>query len=287
MESDMWAVIDSRVSWQPWTVSGPCHHSYKQSACYPTTQRWRMQLWSIHCTPFCPSRVCLQSFPSAVPYNHTLGYLSLTKPISSTWNIGEWQHFWLYEYGMRFSVALRRCEPLSTIASITYIVIHLHRLPFTVLSPFVILCRPYGFLYLPFTKEFALFDHFRNLYIGKKKSILYLIIQFSFFLCFVKVKSKGKAVPLQAWTDPGVDRGTCIALFLRELGARRGCVISITPRPLYPRERPGTHCTRGWVGPGPVWTCAKNLAPTGIRSPDRPVCSQSLYRLSYPDHMRS
>jgi hypothetical protein len=27
-----------------------------------------------------------------------------------------------------------------------------------------------------------------------------------------------------------------------------------------------------------VWTCAKNLAPTGIRSPDRPACNQSLYR---------
>ena len=24
------------------------------------------------------------------------------------------------------------------------------------------------------------------------------------------------------------------------------------------------------------------LAPTGIRSPDRPACSESLYRLSYP-----
>ena len=28
----------------------------------------------------------------------------------------------------------------------------------------------------------------------------------------------------------------------------------------------------GW-GPGPVWTGAENLAPTGIRSPDRPVRS--------------
>ena len=27
---------------------------------------------------------------------------------------------------------------------------------------------------------------------------------------------------------------------------------------------------------------AKNLAPTGIRSPDRPVRSESLYRLLYP-----
>jgi hypothetical protein len=36
----------------------------------------------------------------------------------------------------------------------------------------------------------------------------------------------------------------------------------------------------GWT-PGPVWTCAENLTPTGIRSPDRPVRSESLYRLSY------
>jgi len=27
---------------------------------------------------------------------------------------------------------------------------------------------------------------------------------------------------------------------------------------------------------------AENLAPTGIQSPDRPACSESLYRLSYP-----
>jgi hypothetical protein len=39
----------------------------------------------------------------------------------------------------------------------------------------------------------------------------------------------------------------------------------------------------GWA-PGPVWTGAENLAPTGIRSPDRPARSQSLYRLSYRAH---
>jgi len=32
----------------------------------------------------------------------------------------------------------------------------------------------------------------------------------------------------------------------------------------------------GWA-PGLVWTGAENLAPTGIRSPDRPARSQSLY----------
>ena len=37
----------------------------------------------------------------------------------------------------------------------------------------------------------------------------------------------------------------------------------------------------GWA-PGPVWTGAEYLAPTEIRSPDRPARSESLYRLSYP-----
>ena len=33
------------------------------------------------------------------------------------------------------------------------------------------------------------------------------------------------------------------------LGARWGWVVNVTPRPLYPGERYGTHCTGGWVGP--------------------------------------
>jgi hypothetical protein len=39
-------------------------------------------------------------------------------------------------------------------------------------------------------------------------------------------------------------------------------MVSTTPRPLYPRERPIVQ-EAGWA-PGSVWTCAKNLAPTGI-----------------------
>jgi len=54
------------------------------------------------------------------------------------------------------------------------------------------------------------------------------------------------------------------------------------PATLYLTERPGTHCTGGWVGPHGQSGRAENLAPTGIRSPDRPARSQSLYRLSYP-----
>jgi hypothetical protein len=37
----------------------------------------------------------------------------------------------------------------------------------------------------------------------------------------------------------------------------------------------------GWA-PGTVWTGGENLASTGIRSPDGPASSESLYRLSYP-----
>jgi len=34
---------------------------------------------------------------------------------------------------------------------------------------------------------------------------------------------------------------------LCNLGTRWEWVVNATPRPLYPRERPGTHCTGGWV----------------------------------------
>ena len=55
-----------------------------------------------------------------------------------------------------------------------------------------------------------------------------------------------------------------------------------TPAALYPRKDPVPIVQEvGWA-PGPVWTGAENLAPTGIRSPDRPARSQSLYRLRYP-----
>jgi hypothetical protein len=40
-----------------------------------------------------------------------------------------------------------------------------------------------------------------------------------------------------------------IAQLFLDLGSRRGLVVITTPRPLYPRGRPGTHCTGGWVGP--------------------------------------
>jgi hypothetical protein len=54
------------------------------------------------------------------------------------------------------------------------------------------------------------------------------------------------------------------------------------PAALPPGKRPGTHCIEGWVGSGPVWTGAENLAPTGILFPDYLARGESLYRLRYP-----
>jgi len=45
-------------------------------------------------------------------------------------------------------------------------------------------------------------------------------------------------------------------------------MVSAMPPPLYPQERPGTHSIGGWVGFGPVWTGAENLAPNGFQIPD-------------------
>ena len=76
-----------------------------------------------------------------------------------------------------------------------------------------------------------------------------------------------------------------IALPFHDHGTTRGWGVSVMPRPFF---TPGKHPVpilqeAGWA-PGQVWTIAENLAPTGIRSPDRPAHSQSLYALRYPAH---
>jgi hypothetical protein len=49
-----------------------------------------------------------------------------------------------------------------------------------------------------------------------------------------------------------------------------------------PRERSCIHYIWGWVGPMPGLDGCGKLASTGIRSPNRPARSESLYRLSCP-----
>src|SRR5215468_8293063 len=77
-----------------------------------------------------------------------------------------------------------------------------------------------------------------------------------------------------------------IALSFLDLGARRGGWSA----PRLGRFTPGKDPVlivqeAGWT-PGPVWMCAKNLAPIVIRSPDRPARSQALYGLSYPAYVK-
>ena len=76
-----------------------------------------------------------------------------------------------------------------------------------------------------------------------------------------------------------------IALLFHDHGTRRGWGVSVTPRPLFTSGKDPVPIVQeaGWT-PVPVWTGAENLAPTGIRSPDRLARSQSLYRLRYPPH---
>ena len=58
-------------------------------------------------------------------------------------------------------------------------------------------------------------------------------------------------------------------------------MVSFTPRPYFTPGKGTVPIVQedGWA-PGPVWT-GGNSRPTGIRSPDRPARSQSLYQLSY------
>jgi len=61
------------------------------------------------------------------------------------------------------------------------------------------------------------------------------------------------------------------------MGVQRQTLVA-----LHPGKRPDTHCIRFCVAPGPVRIGAENLAPIGIRSPDRLARSESLCQLRYP-----
>jgi hypothetical protein len=49
-------------------------------------------------------------------------------------------------------------------------------------------------------------------------------------------------------------------------------VVNATPRPLYPQERPGTHCIGGWVGPRAGLDGCRKSRPhrDSIRGPSSP-----------------
>jgi hypothetical protein len=53
------------------------------------------------------------------------------------------------------------------------------------------------------------------------------------------------------------------------------------PAALLPGKWPGTHCIGSWVGTRAGLDGCGKSRPIGIRSPDRPARSESLYRLNY------
>ena len=96
----------------------------------------------------------------------------------------------------------------------------------------------------------------------------------------VKVKVKVKLALVQV-VKPQRGSRTISLLFIN-FGDGWGWVATPRPGCLMSRKETVTHYKGGWGASRPVWTGAENLSPTGIRTPDRPARSESLYRLRYP-----
>jgi hypothetical protein len=96
-----------------------------------------------------------------------------------------------------------------------------------------------------------------------------------------KVKGKGKVHPITGHEGQDVEYSCSCTLSLTSALDEGGW---LTPRPgrfISGNDPVPIVQEAGWA-PGPVWTGAENLAPTGIRTPDHPAHNESLYRLSYP-----
>jgi len=145
---------------------------------------------------------------------------------------------------------------------------------------------------LPFTTYSYMFQFFRAIF----RLFSLLVFSLSAWRWLYKTETcscklqKVKVTLVQALrlckgcTARRANRG--IALPFHDHGTRRWWGVSVTPRPLFtPRKDPVPIVQEAGWAPGPVWTGAENLAPTGIRSPARPARSQSLHRPSYPAHM--
>jgi hypothetical protein len=90
------------------------------------------------------------------------------------------------------------------------------------------------------------------------------------------LKVKVKVTLVQALRLSTAHRGSrSIAILFHDHGTRRRWGVSGTPRPLFTPGKDQLPIVQeaGWA-PGPVWTGVENLAPIGIRSPDRPSRSQ-------------
>jgi hypothetical protein len=120
-----------------------------------------------------------------------------------------------------------------------------------------------------------------------ERNVMYLETFFMPYVCF-----KQKLSHYAPWRHLGGEG--LQHLLILDLGTRRGWVLSVTPRLCFsPGERtPGTHWTGSWVGPragldteapGKISLPLPGIEP---RSSTRPACSQTIYWLSYPAHLK-
>ena len=106
--------------------------------------------------------------------------------------------------------------------------------------------------------------------------------------CVTRIKVKCTLVQaLRLCTGRTAHRGsTGVALFFLDHSTRKRLRGQRhAPVALYPGKDPVPLLQDARWAPGPILTGTENLASTGIRSPDRPDRSQSLYRLHYPAHI--
>jgi len=76
--------------------------------------------------------------------------------------------------------------------------------------------------------------------------------------------------------------GEVIAVSIRDLSAREVGGQQKAPAALLPENELCAHCTGGWLGlEAGLDGCGKYRLPTGVRIPDRPARSKSLYQLRY------
>jgi hypothetical protein len=88
--------------------------------------------------------------------------------------------------------------------------------------------------------------------------------------------TSGEVHPRSDHEDPKGEQRYCSTLSLTL--ALDGRWVVVMPWPLYPQERPGTHCVGGWVGPRVTLDGVPGIwPPTRIRFLDRPALSESLY----------
>ena len=109
--------------------------------------------------------------------------------------------------------------------------------------------------------------NYKNLKRDRENPYISFSITASFILC------KGKGLPRTGHGGPEREQ-----MYSSTLPSTSGGGWS-TPRPgrFTPWKDPVPIVQEAGWAPGSVWTGAENLAPTGIRSPDRPARSESLY----------